>query len=72
MHSGDQTGYQLTHYQFFPGMDIEAIKLRVEKFKKTNFTDNENTVTQLFLKAYEDNFQEKRYYNIKTLDVMGY
>lgn len=72
MHSGDQTGYQLTHYQFFPGMDIEAIKLRVEKFKKTNFTDDENTVTQLFLKAYEDNFQEKRYYNIKTLDVMGY
>ena len=68
----DQIGYQLATYQFFPGMNPKKIKSRLAKIDKSSLTEDENIVVQLFLKAYKDGFQEKRYYNIKTLDIMEY
>lgn len=66
----DQIGYQLAKYQFFPGMNPKKIKSRLIKIEKNKLTEDENIVIQLFLKAYKDGFQEKRYYNIKTLEIM--
>ncbi|MBS7252502.1 KAP family P-loop NTPase fold protein [Flavobacterium branchiicola] len=66
----DQIGYQLATYQFFPGMNPKKIKSRLAKINKSSLTEDENIVVNLFLKAYKDGFQEKRYYNIKTLDIM--
>lgn len=59
--------YQLTKKQFFSGMDTEEIKLRFDKINKDNLDKDENKVVELFLKAYEDGFVEKKYYNIETL-----
>jgi len=68
----DQIGYQLATYQFFPGMNPKKIKSRLANIDKSSLTEDENIVVQLFLKAYKDGLQEKRYYNIKTLDIMEY
>jgi hypothetical protein len=70
MLSGDQEGYQLAKYQFFHGMDIESIKLRVDGLHLENFTKDEQSFIKIFLKAYNDNFQKERYYNFKTLEIM--
>ncbi|MRX66959.1 KAP family P-loop domain-containing protein [Flavobacterium resistens] len=72
MTANDQIGYQLATYQFFPGMNIKKIKSRISKMDIDSLPEDEKTVIQLFLKAYKDGFQEKRYYNIRTLDIMEY
>lgn len=71
MTSGNQVGYQLTDYQFFPCLHKEDIKSRLDKFKLDKFDENENKVIALFQKAYIDGFEEKKYYDIETLEEMG-
>jgi hypothetical protein len=71
MTSGNQVGYQLADYQFFPCLDKEDIKNRIDKFKLDDFDENENKVIALFGKAYLDGFEEKKYYDIETLEEMG-
>ncbi|RYX86892.1 hypothetical protein EON73_02480, partial [bacterium] len=68
--SSDGFGYQVAKYQFFSGMDVEEIKLRIDKIDKKKLNSDENLITELFLKAYQDGFQDKRYYNIQTLDII--
>ena len=70
MSSSDGFGYQVAKYQFFSGMDVEEIKLRIDKINKQKLNTDENLITKLFLKAYHDGFQDKRFYNIQTLEVM--
>ncbi|MDN3494261.1 KAP family P-loop NTPase fold protein [Winogradskyella bathintestinalis] len=71
MTSNSNTGYQLAEYQFFPGLDKEKIKERIDKFDLDLFDENENKVIALFNKAYNDGFKENKYYNIETLEDMG-
>lgn len=71
MSSGTNVGYQLAEYQFYPGLDKEDIKTRLDNFKLEEFDENENKVVALFQKAYIDGFEEKKYYNIETLEEMG-
>ncbi|WP_233898055.1 KAP family P-loop NTPase fold protein [Tenacibaculum piscium] len=71
MTSNSDTGYQLAEYQFFSGLDKEIIKERIDKFDLDLFDEDENKVIALFNKAYKDGFEEKKYYNIQTLEEMG-
>lgn len=71
MTSNSDTGYQLAEYQFFPGLDKERIKERIDKFDLDLFDELENKVIALFNKAYKDGFEDKKYYNIETLEDMG-
>lgn len=71
MTSNSDVGYQLAIYQFFEGMDYEVIKNRIDKFDLAKFDNDEKKVINLFIKAYEDGFEEKKYYNIDTLAEMG-
>jgi hypothetical protein len=68
MTSGSVVGYQLADYQFYPNLNKEDIKSRIDKFNLDEFDENENKVIALFLKAYKHGFQEKKYYDIETLD----
>ena len=71
MTSNSEVGYQLAKYQILPGLDIEKIKERIEGLKRDELDKNENIIIDLFIKAYDNGFQEKVYYNIKTLEEMG-
>ena len=71
MTSNSEVGYQLAKYQILPGLDIEKIKERIEGLKRDELDKNENIIIDLFIKAYDNGFQEKAYYNIKTLEEMG-
>lgn len=71
MTSNSRVGYQLAEYQFYPGIDKEVIKNRFDSFNPADFDENENKVISLFQKAYEDGFEEKKYYDIENLEEMG-
>ena len=71
MSSGTKVGYQLAEFQFFPGLDKEELKTRLDKIKLDEFDENENKVIALFQKAYIDGFEENKYYDIETLEEMG-
>lgn len=71
MTSGSRVGYQLAEYQFYPGLNKEDIKNRLNNFKLDDFDENEKKVIALFGKAYKDGFEEKKYYDIETLDEIG-
>lgn len=66
-----RVGYQLAEYQFYPGIDKEVIKRRFDSFDPANFDKNENKIISFFQKAYEDGFEEKKYYDIETLEEIG-
>ena len=66
-----RVGYQLADYQFYPGIDKEVIKNRFDSFNPADFDENENKVISLFQKAYEDGFEEKKYYDIENLEEIG-
>ena len=68
--SGGKVGYQLPEYQLLPGLDKEQTKNRLDKFKLSEFDENENKVIALYKKAYEDGFKDRRYYDIETLEPM--
>lgn len=70
MTSGNQTGYQLAEYQFFPCMDKEDIKKRLDKLDTEKFDSDENKIITIFLKAYENGFKEKEYFNIENTELM--
>jgi len=70
MTSGSTVGYQLADYQFYPGLDKEDIRKRLNDFDLSNFDEDENKVIALFNKAYDDGFEEEKYYNIETLEEM--
>jgi len=65
-----RVGYQLAEYQLYPGIDKEVIKSRFDSLNLADFDENENKIISLFLKAYRDGFEEKKYYDIKTLEEM--
>jgi hypothetical protein len=71
MTSNSNVGYQLAEYQLYPELDKEVIKNRFDSFNSADFDENENKVISLFKKAYEDGFEEKKHYNIETLEEMG-
>lgn len=71
MTSNSRVGYQLAEYQFYPGIDKEVIKNRFDSLNPADFDENENKVISLFQKAYEDGFEEKKYYDIENLEEMG-
>jgi molybdopterin-guanine dinucleotide biosynthesis protein len=71
MTSGSVVGYQLAEYQFHPGLNKEDIKSRLDNFNLDDFDENEKKVISLFEKAYNDGFEEKKYYDIETLDEIG-
>lgn len=70
MTSGSRVGYQLAEYQFFSGLNKQDIKNRLDNFNLDDFDENEKKVIALFEKAYNDGFEEKKYYDIETLDEM--
>lgn len=72
MSSSEKSGinYQLEEHQLFRGMNKEEIKNRFDKFDENKFESNEIKVINLYLKAYNDGFKEKRYYNFNTLEVI--
>lgn len=65
-----EVGYQLAEYQFFDGMDKEVIKKSLDSISRESLDEDENKVFYFYLRAYEDGFIEKRYYDIETLEVM--
>lgn len=71
MTSGSRVGYQLAEYQFYPGLIKENIKSRLDNLNLDDFDENERKVIALFDKAYNDGFEEKKYYDIETLEEMG-
>ncbi|MGI9527966.1 MAG: KAP family P-loop NTPase fold protein [Weeksellaceae bacterium] len=71
MTSNGRVGYQLADYQLYPGIDKEVIKSRFDSFNSADFDKNENKIISLFQKAYEDGFEEEKYYDIETLEEMG-
>ncbi len=71
MTSNSRVGYQLAEYQLYPGLDKEVLKSRLDILKIADFDENENKVIALFNKAYEDGFEEKKYYDIETLEEIG-
>lgn len=71
MTSGNRVGYQLAEYQLYPELDKEVIKSRFDNLNPADFDENENKVISLFKKAYEDGFEEKKHYDIETLEEMG-
>ncbi|MCG8860012.1 KAP family P-loop NTPase fold protein [Tenacibaculum finnmarkense] len=71
MTSGSRVGYQLAEYQLHPGLNKEEIKSRLDNLNLDDFDENEKKVISLFDKAYNDGFEEKKYYDIETLDEMG-
>lgn len=71
MTSNSRVGYQLAEYQLYPGIDKEVIKSRFDGFNPADFDENENKIISFFQKAYEDGFEEKKYYDIETLEDMG-
>jgi len=71
MTSNSRVGYQLAEYQFYPGIDKEVVKNRFDNLNSADFDENENKVISLFQKAYEDGFEEKKYYDIENLEEMG-
>lgn len=72
MSTSESTGYQLSKGQFFLGMDTDEIKKRLDNINRENLSEDENIIVQIFLKAYTDNFAEKRFYNIKTFEAMEF
>ncbi|MET2983926.1 KAP family P-loop NTPase fold protein [Aureibaculum conchae] len=71
MTSNSRVGYQLAEYQFYPGIDKEVVKNRFDNLNPADIDENENKVISLFQKAYEDGFEEKKYYDIENLEEMG-
>lgn len=71
MTSNSRVGYQLAEYQLYPELDKETIKSRFDGLNPADFDENENKVISLFLKAYNDGFEDKKYYDIETLEEMG-
>ncbi|NQZ77568.1 MAG: hypothetical protein HRT61_15920 [Ekhidna sp.] len=71
MTSGTVTGFQLAKYQLLEGMDVEEIKARLEKIDGDDLTKDELAAIKFFNKAYEDGFEEKKYYNFYTLEDVG-
>lgn len=71
MASGTVVGYQLAKYQLLDGMDIEEIKSRIEKMDMKNMDKDEIAASKFYLKAYEDGFEEKKYYDFYTLEDVG-
>lgn len=70
--TSESIGYQLSKEQFFLGMDTEKIKHKLDDINNQVLSEDENKIVKIFLKAYNDNFKEKKYYNIKTFDVMEF
>lgn len=71
MTSGSKVGYSLAEYQFYSGLNKEAIKNRLNDFDLTSFDENQQKIIALFEKAYNDGFKEKKYYDIETLEDIG-
>lgn len=71
MASGTVVGYQLAKYQLLDGMDIEEIKSRIENMDMKNMDKDEIAASKFYLKAYEDGFEEKKYYDFYTLEDVG-
>ncbi len=71
MTSNSRVGYQLAEYQLYPGLEKEVIKSRFDSFNPADFDENENKIISLFQKAYGDGFEEKKFYDIETLEEMG-
>jgi len=71
MTSGSKVGYSLAEYQFYPGLNKEALKKRLNDFDLNGFDENRKKIIALFEKAYNDRFEEKKYYDIETLEDIG-
>ncbi len=71
MTSGTVVGYQLAKYQLLDGMDIDEIKTRIESMEMKNMDKDEISASKFYLKAYEDGFQENKYYDFYTLEDVG-
>ncbi|AZA60088.1 KAP family P-loop NTPase fold protein [Chryseobacterium indoltheticum] len=59
--------FQLSESQFLPGFDKEEMKNRIEKIDRDTLDENENKVLALYLKAYDDGFKERHFYDIDDL-----
>ncbi|SHM73567.1 KAP family P-loop domain-containing protein [Chryseobacterium carnipullorum] len=71
MKSGSKVGYSLSEYQFYPGLEKEVVKNRLNDFDLIGFDENQKKIIALFEKAYNDGFKEKKYYDIETLEDIG-
>lgn len=69
--TGSVTGYQLAKYQLLPGMDVEKIRSQLEALDLHQFNQEEVAAAKFYLKAYQDGFEEKRYYNFYTQEYLG-
>jgi len=63
-----RVGFSLAPYQLFEGMQPSKIYQRIMSMNLTNLSDFEKSTVDFFMKAYDEGFREKVYYDYYTLE----
>lgn len=68
--SSSGTAYQLSKKQLLHGMDVNNIKVQLEKLEMSKLNPDQKAAINFFMNAYKNGFQERVYYDFYTLECL--